>query len=153
MDLTSSTCLLILFCLNIYILKFMLFYYQWIFYYFSFYYSNSIIDLLKLYLQISCITYEFHFRAIKMASQLLFFYWKGVLGLWKLLSQRNRGMFLGPWRILTSRLYKFWGVYTVTKFNIGIYLHIPVHWWSSLFCYKGFEHPDSYYSHSEYSRS
>lgn len=43
--------------------------------------------------------------------------------LWKLLLQRNRGISLeGHWRVLTHILYKFWGIYTITKLRMEINL-------------------------------
>ena len=46
-----------------------------------------------------------------------------MLCLWKLLPQRNRGISLeGHWRVLTHKLYKFWGIYTITKLKIEISL-------------------------------
>ena len=46
-----------------------------------------------------------------------------MLCLWKLLPQRNRGIFLeGHWRVLTHILYKFWGIYTITKLKMEINL-------------------------------
>lgn len=46
-----------------------------------------------------------------------------MLCLRKLLPQRNRGISLeGHWRVLTHKLYKFWGIYTITKLKIEISL-------------------------------
>lgn len=75
------------------------------------------------------------------------------MSLWKLLSQRNRGISLeGYWRFLTHKPYKFWGIYIITKLNMEINLsqHTPL--MDLVILLKGFGHSDYCCSHSGYSR-
>lgn len=76
-----------------------------------------------------------------------------MLGLWKILPQRNRGIFLeGTGRVLTHRLYKLWGIYTMTnlKMKINFLHHTPL--MELVNFLKGFEHSTYPCSQPPYSR-